>query len=52
MAASPDILRLRALNRATLARQHLLERSAMSVPEILELLVGMQAQTPLTFIEA
>ena len=35
----------RALNRATLARQSLLERSTASVPEVLERLVGLQAQT-------
>ena len=39
---------LRALNRATLARQLLLERSTMSIPAALEHLVGLQAQTPHT----
>jgi hypothetical protein len=35
-----------ALNRALLARQHLLGRSGMDVPTMLEHLVGMQAQLP------
>ena len=41
-------LTLRALNRATLARQLLLERSGMSIPAAIEHLVGLQAQTPHT----
>jgi len=40
-----DTLTLRALNRATLARQHLLERSA-SFLDVTERLVGLQAQMP------
>ena len=39
----------RALNRATLDRQLLLERSAMSVPAAVDHLVGVQAQTPHTW---
>jgi hypothetical protein len=41
------ILTPRQLNRALLARQHLLARSSMSVPAMIEHLVGMQAQIPL-----
>ena len=47
-AAPGDRLDWRALNRATLARQSLLERSTISVEDMLERLVGMQAQTPHT----
>lgn len=36
----------RELNRATLARQLLLERAARPVDEVVEYLVGLQAQTP------
>jgi len=38
------ILTLRELNRATLARQILLKREAISVPQAIERLVGLQAQ--------
>lgn len=48
MGGQAPVLTRRALNRATLARQLLLERSTMSVPDVLEHLVGMQAQTPHT----
>lgn len=41
----PDrVLTLRELNRATLARQMLLERAALPVPAAIERLVGLQAQ--------
>ena len=44
---SSDVLSDRALNRATLARQLLLERSAMTPDVAVEHLVGLQAQNPL-----
>jgi hypothetical protein len=39
-----DVLSQRALSRATLARQMLLRRHALSIPAALEHLVGLQAQ--------
>ncbi len=42
-----DVLEQRALNRALLARQHLLTRTAMPALDLAEHLVGMQAQAPL-----
>ena len=48
-AGGEGILTLRALNRATLARQLLLERSSMPVEGALEHLLGLQAQTPQTW---
>lgn len=41
-----ELLAPRALNRATLARQHLLERSDLSVAAMVEHLLGLQAQAP------
>lgn len=43
---SADVLTNRALNRATLARQLLLERSALAPLRVVEHLVGLQAQEP------
>lgn len=44
-----EVLGPRALNRATLARQFLLERTTRPVPDVVEHLVGLQAQTPHTW---
>ncbi|HCT77363.1 MAG TPA: hypothetical protein DGG94_20575 [Micromonosporaceae bacterium] len=41
-----DLLSRRAINRATLDRQLLLRRSQLSISEVLERVVGMQAQAP------
>jgi hypothetical protein len=46
-AARPPVLSDRVLNRTMLARQQLLARGSGSVPELIDRLVGMQAQAPL-----
>jgi hypothetical protein len=46
MSFEPVTLDRRALNRATLARQHLLERSSLDACAMVEHLVGMQGQAP------
>ncbi len=43
---TPDLLSLRALNRATLARQLLLGRASLPPHTAVERLVGLQAQVP------
>ena len=43
---TPDVLPDRALNRATLARQLLLRRSNMTVPQAVTHLIGLQSQLP------
>ena len=45
-AMADDTLSVRALNRATLARQFLLERVSMPAIDVIERLVGLQAQEP------
>ena len=45
-ARSAALLDARSLNRATLARQHLLDPSPLAVEEEIEHLVGMQSQVP------
>ncbi len=42
-----DALSQRALNRATLARQYLLERAPARAIDAIEHLAGMQSQAPL-----
>ncbi len=41
-----SVLDRRTLNRTLLARQHLLRRAEMPVPDLIEDLVGLQAQVP------
>jgi hypothetical protein len=46
LGAVPDSLGTRALNRTLLARQMLLEREEREPGEVVEQLVGLQAQDP------
>lgn len=46
---NPDTLSTRAINRATLARQYLLERTDRPVLDVVHRLGGLQAQTPHTW---
>ena len=43
---APRVLGIRALNRALLARQHLLARTTHTPARVIEHLVGLQAQSP------
>lgn len=45
-SAAPPVLSAAALNRATLARQHLLERAVLGPVAAIEALAGLQAQEP------
>ena len=44
MASTDPVLTPRALNRALLARQLLLERSTLSIPDAVEQVGGLQTQ--------
>ena len=48
MTAPGTVLSRRQLNRALLGRQLLLERVALTPGDVLDRLVGMQAQTPIS----